>query len=184
MQELGGGAPTGGNQQRIEAGPGDYGNAGAGGYEDGQRDLKPWERGPTGAAAPWQRDHADGGAAPPWAAVGRGADDYNNYGQRNGGYGAPPGGVAPWQQQSAPPAPPGGPSYGYGGYPGDNQGMGAPPGLSAPPGLGALFQSYGSNAGGAPPPPPGDAPPPPPPGESLPPPPPSDQPPPPPPPGA
>ncbi|KAI9864487.1 MAG: hypothetical protein M1824_005191 [Vezdaea acicularis] len=199
MQELSGGGPVGNGEgaQRIEAGPGGYDNSGRDG-PDG-RDLKPWERGPTGAAAPWQtrgRDDdrqndyppRDGGAAPPWAAGGRGEDGYGGgYGQQAGNYGAPPGppgGAAPWQQ---PPPPPGGqPGYNYpGAYPGagyGDQGAGYPPqqGMGAPPGLGALFQSYAPGAGSPPPPPPGAVPPPPP-GGAPPPPPPSDQPPPPPP---
>ena len=196
MQELSGNGPANGEApQRIEAGPGGYDNGDA----DGDRDLKPWQRGPTGQAAPWasggddfgRRDDygaRDGGAAPPWAA-GRGGDSYG-YGQQNSNYGAP-GGAAPWQrQQDAPPPPPAGQQgYGYGGYPGygDSNGygaqasMGAPPGLGsgagglgAPPGLSALFQNYGSNGSGnaPPPPPPGDAPPPPPPSDQPPPPPP------------
>jgi hypothetical protein len=40
--------------------------------------------------------------------------------------------------------------------------MGAPPGMAAPPpGLGPLFQNYGSATSPPPPPPPGEAPPPP-----------------------
>lgn len=186
MNEISGGAPSGDAPQRIEAGPGGYDN-GRDGYAggEGDRDLKPWQRGPTGAAAPWQqrggddrRDdyNRDGGAAPPWAAGRGGGDNYGGYGQ-GGGYGGPPGGgAAPWQrQENAPPPPPSGDQYGYGGYPGGYGGasggyggqpaMGAPPGLGggagglgAPPGLGALFQTYGANgaAGGAPPPPPSD----------------------------
>ncbi|KAI4177048.1 MAG: hypothetical protein LQ343_000528 [Gyalolechia ehrenbergii] len=193
MQELSGGAPAGNGEapQRIEDAPGGYENGGANGYGDGDRDLKPWQRGPTGQSAPWQRDDRGGrddygqgaGAAPPWAAGRGGGDDYGGYGQRSGGYGGPPGGAAPWQrQQDAPPPPSGQQNYGYGGYPGGGYGdsnggygqssMGAPPGLGggssglgAPPGLSALFQQYsGSPANGAgapPPPPPGDAPPPP-----------------------
>ena len=184
MQELSGGAPNGAAPQRIEAGPGGYENGQGEGYGgESDRDLKPWQRGPTGAAAPWQqrgddrRDdyNRDGGAAPPWAA--RGGDNYGGYGQ-GAGYGGPPGGgAAPWQRQqdNPPPPPPVGGQYGYGGYPGGygdanggyggQQAIGAPPGLGsgagglgAPPGLGALFQNYGPNgsAGSAPPPPPSD----------------------------
>ncbi len=180
MQELSGGAPSGEPRQRIEAGPGGYDNAK---QEEGDRDLKPWQRGPTGATAPWQQRgddrhddyNRDGGSAPPWAQGGRG----DNYGGQNqgGGYGGPPGGgAAPWQRQdNPPPPPPSGGQYGYGGYPGGygdasggyggQQSMGAPPGLGgaasglgAPPGLGALFQTYGGNGapGSAPPPPPTD----------------------------
>lgn len=197
MQELSGNAPAsnGDANHRIEAGPGGYENGHGDGYGESDRDLKPWQRGPTGASAPWARggddhrrdgyDARDGGSAPPWAAGGRGGDNYGGYGQHGGGYGGPPGppgGAAPWQRHNeVPPPPSGGQGYGYGGYPGGGYGdsaggysaqqsMGAPPGLGggagglgAPPGLGALFQNYGANgSGGAPPPPPpGDAPPPP-----------------------
>ncbi|KAL8725944.1 MAG: hypothetical protein Q9166_007021 [cf. Caloplaca sp. 2 TL-2023] len=207
MQELSGGGPIGNGEgaQRIEAGPGGYENGGTDGYGgEGDRDLKPWQRGPTGQAAPWQREDRgrgdgygqDGVSAPPWAAS-RGGDNYGGYGQQSAGYGGPPGGAsggaAPWQRQDAPPAPPNGQQdYGYGGYPGGGYGqstggygqsnMGAPPGLGsgsgglgAPPGLSALFQQYGGSPAN------GGAPPPPPPGDAPPPPPPSDQPPPPPP---
>ena len=182
MQELSGGAPNGEPRQRIEAGPGGYDNANRDGYSQDNRDMKPWQRGPTGAPAPWQRGgddrrddyNRDGGSAPPWARGGN--DNYGGYNQ-GGGYGAPPGGgAAPWQRQdNAPPPPSSGDQYGYGGYPGGyggansgyggQQSMGPPPGmgagaggLGAPPGLGALFQNYGANgaAGGAPPPPPSD----------------------------
>ena len=92
MQELSGAAPAGaGPQQRIEAGPGGYDNAEGNNYGSENRDLKPWQRGPTGAAAPWQqrgRDDRDGGAVsgpPPWAAGGRSAD---NYGYAGAGAGA------------------------------------------------------------------------------------------------
>ncbi|CAD6593613.1 MAG: hypothetical protein ASARMPREDX12_007353 [Alectoria sarmentosa] len=208
MNELSGGAPSGEAPQRIEAGPGGYENGGdgfAGG--EGDRDLKPWQRGPTGAAAPWQqrggddrRDdyNHDGGAAPPWAAGrggGGGGDNYGGYGQGGGGYGGPPGGgAAPWQQQdNAPPPPPSGDQYGYGGYPGGyggaSGGYGGQPAMGAPPGLGGGAGGLGAppglgalfqnyGANGAA----GGAPPPPP-SDDLPPPPPSDQPPPPPPPG-
>ena len=184
MQELSGGAPSGEPRQRIEAGSGGYENGDRQGYGGGDRDTKPWQRGPTGAPAPWQRGGDDrrdeynqgGGSAPPWATRG-GNDNYGGYNQ-GGGYGGPPGGgAAPWQRQdNAPPPPPSGDQYGYGNYPGGysggfggQQNMGPPPGmatgggLGAPPGLGALFQNYGANgaAGGAPPPPPSDDAPPP-----------------------
>ncbi|KAJ9637214.1 hypothetical protein H2199_007500 [Coniosporium tulheliwenetii] len=195
MQELSGGAPiaAGATQQRIEAGPGGYDQNGADGYGGGgDRGMKPWERGPTGAAAPWQqRDRDDrggsGAAPPPWAGGGHGGDSYGGYGQQQSGYGAPPvpSGVAPWQQAAAAPPPPGGQAYGYGAYSGAGYGdqsagygqapgMGPPPGMPAapPPGLGALFQTYGSAGSPPPPPPPGDAAPPPPPSDLPPPPPP------------
>lgn len=173
MNELSGGAVGGSAPQRIEAGPGGYDDRQDNGAPD--RDVKPWQRGPTGGPAPWQqrnRDDRDGGnAPPPWASGGRN-DSYGGHGQ--GGYGGGSGGAAPWQQSQAPPPPPGGQSYGYGGYGnyGDpNAGYGAPPGLAGapPPGLGALLQNYGA-AGSPPPPPPGGAPPPPPPGDAPPPP--------------
>ncbi|KAI0470939.1 hypothetical protein GGR56DRAFT_658262 [Xylariaceae sp. FL0804] len=177
MQELGGGS---GPPARIEAGPGSFNNGEGGGGG------KPWQRGPTGASAPWRsrNDRGDDGGSAPWrdrhrGGGGGGGDSHGGdyYGRQNNydsGPSAP--GSAPWHQASG--GQPGYPSYpGYSGY-GAAPGMGPPPGLpgnslGAPPGLpgniNALIQQY---AGGAPPPPPaGDAPPPPP----------SDQPPPPPP---
>ncbi|XXG99959.1 hypothetical protein Hte_006300 [Hypoxylon texense] len=186
MQELGGGSS--GPPARIEAGPGSFNNNGGG------SDAKPWQRGPTGAAAPWRSRNNDqnneGGSAAPWRDRRRGGDDSNHggdyYGQGqsqnyNGGSSAP--GSAPWHQASA--GQPQYPSYpGYSGY-GAAPGMGPPPGLAppggslgAPPGLppgniNALIQQYANGsapppppppAGEAPPPPPGDQPPPPPPG--------------------
>ncbi|CAA9958776.1 Branchpoint-bridging protein [Pyrenophora teres f. maculata] len=176
------------------------GNGGAGGdnYGASERTVKPWERGPTGGAAPWARNDDDRGrgdsnsaAPPPWAGGGggRGGQSYDQ------GYGAG-NGAAPWA--SAAPAAPAAAGYGYGGYGYDQSasagapgayagapGYGAPPpSAGPPPGLGPLFQSYGA-AGSPPPPPPppsGSVPPPPPPGDAPPPPPPSDVPPPPPPP--
>ncbi|KAH9873372.1 Branchpoint-bridging protein [Plenodomus biglobosus] len=137
---------------------------------DAERTLKPWERGPTGGAAPWSRnDREDRGrgdsnaAAPtPWAGGGSGGG--HSYGQDNG-YGAG-NSAGPWGS-AAPAAPAGGAGYGYGGYGYDQNvpGMGAPgaygapgygvaaPPAGPPPGLGPLFQSYGG-AGSPPPPPP------------------------------
>ncbi|EKG17291.1 Zinc finger CCHC-type protein [Macrophomina phaseolina MS6] len=191
MAELGGGAP----QQRIEAGPGAYENNDS--YGGGDRDVRPWQRGPTGAAAPWrqpreERERGESGSAPPpWANGGRGgqSDSYGGYGGAQGGYGAPTApsagaGAAPWHQASggAPPPPPGGQSWGYGYAGGYDQAsgygqppMGAPPGLAPPPGMPPMLSGFPGAGSPPPPPPPGDAPPPPPP---------SDQPPPPPPPGA
>ncbi|KAF1829649.1 hypothetical protein BDW02DRAFT_583520 [Decorospora gaudefroyi] len=183
----------------------EYNGNGAGGggdnYGGGERTLKPWERGPSGSAAPWARNDGDdrgrgegNPAAPaPWATGGGGVPSYDQGHGYGGGHGA-----APWA--SATPTAPAA-SYGYGGYGYDqNAPMGAPgayggaPGYGAPPpptgpppGLGPLFQTYGS-AGSPPPPPPPPSgsvpPPPPPPGDIPPPPPPSDVPPPPPPPPA
>lgn len=187
MQELGGGsAPA-----QIEAGPGGYDQGGA-------ESQKPWQRGPTGAAAPWRsrnQDSGNDGGAAPWARDrGNRDDDRGGYGQQDyyggqGGYGQGydqgygQSGAAPWQQQSQ--APGYGGYAGYGGYGGAAPGVGAPPGLppGAPPGmeaqgLNALIQQYSQAppppppSGEAPPPPPGDQPPPPPPGEQPPPPPP------------
>ena len=200
MQELSGGAPNGDAPRRIESGP-------AAGYDQGPPDdVKPWQRGPTGAAAPWQkrgddrgfdsRDSAPRGSAAPWARDrGQGNDNHSGdayYGGQNGGYNATTSGSAPPWQQAAPTYPAaatnayaGYSAPGYtGGYP-PQQAMGAPPGLATPPGLSgaglsALLQQF---TGSPPPPPPTSSIPPPPPGSAPPPPPPSDQPPPPPPPG-
>ncbi|KAI1266676.1 hypothetical protein F5Y18DRAFT_425929 [Xylariaceae sp. FL1019] len=194
MQELDGG--SGGAPARIEAGPGSYNNNNGGSGDS----AKPWQRGPTGAAAPWRTRNEDrghegsggggggGGGAAPWRERSNrggdhhGGEHYGGHNNYNNGPSAP--GSAPWHQGGNSGGQSGYPGYpGYGGYGGGNAapGMGPPPGLpgnslGAPPGLpgnlNALIQQY---AGGAPPPPPsGDAPPPPP----------SDQPPPPPPPGA
>lgn len=198
MQELSGNAPAGNGDapQRIEAGPGGYDNGPGEGYGgESDRDLKPWQRGPTGASAPWARGgddqgrrddlQRDGGSAPPWAGGGRGSsgNSYGGYNQQASGYGAPslgpPGGAAPWQRQhDAPPPPPGGQSgYGYGGYPGggygDSAGYGPPQSMGAPPGLGGGPIGLGAPPGlgalfqnyGSV----GNAPPPPPPGDAPPP---------------
>ncbi|KAI1493243.1 hypothetical protein F5X96DRAFT_622270 [Biscogniauxia mediterranea] len=196
MQELGGGSS--GPPARIEAGPGSYNNGGS--------DAKPWQRGPTGAAAPWRsrnNDHGNeggsngggggGGGSAPWRERNRGGDSHGGsdyYGGRDynsgAGAGAPapapapvpaPGAAAPWHQAS-------GGQPGYPSYPGYSGGYGAAPGMGPPPGL-------PGNSLGAPPGLPGNlnaliqqyaggAAPPPPPAGDAPPPPPSDQPPPPP----
>ncbi|KAK6849955.1 zinc knuckle [Apiospora arundinis] len=173
MQELGGGSAP---PARIEAGPGSYNNGGG--------EPKPWQRGATGAAAPWRTRNNDqgndgdrgdrnggggGGGPAPWRTRGdrgghdnnQGSNDYyggNNY---NSGGGS---GAAPWQQ-AAQPQQPAYPSYpGYPGYaapgmggPPPAPGMGAPgsTGLGAPPGLpGNLNALIQQYAGGAAPPPP------------------------------
>ncbi|KAH6720275.1 hypothetical protein BKA61DRAFT_668187 [Leptodontidium sp. MPI-SDFR-AT-0119] len=202
MQELNGGPASGEAPRRIESGPG--GNF----DQPPQEDVKPWQRGPTGAAAPWQkrgedrgydsRDSAPSGGAAPWARDrprgndNRSGDSYYGGGQQ--GYNAPPppppagGNPAPWAQAApAYPAPAAGyggyaaPGYSGGGYP-PQQSMGAPPGLAAPPGLSGagLSALLQQFAGSPPPPPPTSSIPPPPPGSAPPPPPPSDAPPPPP----
>ena len=154
MQELSGGAAANGEApRRIESGPG-------GGFDQPpQDDVKPWQRGPTGAAAPWQkrddhgfdsRDAAPTGSAAPWArdrprGDGRGADPY----YAAAGYNAPAAAnPAPWAQQ-APAYPAAAPYAGYTapGYSGGYQTQGAPPGLAAPPGLtgaglSALLQQF------------------------------------------
>lgn len=158
MQELSGGAPVGaGPQARLEAGPGSYDN-GAEGYGGGGENLKPWQRGPTGAPAPWQnrgRDNNAGGSAPPpWAGGGQGGGDNYGYGQQ--GYGAPPA-AAPWQQQAPPP--PGGNFGGYGGF--QNYGGYGAPGQAPPPPGGNYGMPPPPGQVYAPPPPPGELPPPP-----------------------
>ena len=200
MQELSGNGPAGNGNvpQRIEAGPSGYENGNGDAYGESERDLKPWQRGPTGASAPWARggdDHGrrddyhsrDGGSAPPWAAGGggRGVSNYDGYGQQSGGYGGPPGppgGAAPWQRHHEPPPPPGGQqAYGYGSYPGSgygdsNGGYASQPGMGAPPGLGGGTGGLGAPPGLGPlfqnygPDGSGGAPPPPPPGDAPPPP--------------
>lgn len=206
MEELGEGPSTANAPRRIEAGPG--------GYNQGpsNNDAKPWQRGPTGASAPWgnrggrdggydARDHAptgpSGGGAAPWARRDGGQNNQDYYGGHHGGHGgydAPQSNAgAPWQRGHGDDG--GGHQAGgynmyapgYGGY---GQAMGAPPGLGgapgAPPGAPPGLSNMGAQYGGSPPPPPpsNGAPPPPPPGSAPPPPPPSDRPPPPPPPGA
>lgn len=199
MQELSGGAPAGDAPRRIEAGPG-------GNFDQAPpEDVKPWQRGPTGAAAPWQKRDAGGydagdaapaeGAAAPWARDRPRGDNHPAAPWSQNGYppsapSGPSGNAAPWGQQApAYPAAAGAGAYagyqapGYtGGYPAQ-QAMGAPPGLAAPPGLSgaglsALLQQFAGSP--PPPPPPTSSIPPPPPGSAPPPPPPSDQPPPPP----
>lgn len=166
MQELSGGASGTGPQGRIEAGPG-YENGGHNDTGD-TSNLPPWQRGATGAAAPWSRPREDrdpGSAPAPWAGGGRGGAESYGYGNQ-GGYGAPPpappsGGAAPWQQSAAPPPPPpGGQNYGYAdysAYANAAAGYSAAPGVPGPPP--GMPSYYG--AANAPPPPPGDAPPPP-----------------------
>lgn len=173
MNELSGGAAVenGAPQFKLENGPGGYDNGPAG------DNVKPWQRGPTGAPAPWKTGGAgngggfsgrdDGGSARPWASGGggggaRGGRDnfggggYNNYGGGRDSYAGGSGGAAPWQQPSAPPPPPGGQQYGgygygQGAYDQYNQSAAAPP----PPGMGNYgYQAYGTSGSPAPPPPP------------------------------
>ncbi|TGJ81281.1 hypothetical protein E0Z10_g7481 [Xylaria hypoxylon] len=199
MQELGGGSD--GPPARIEAGPGSYNNT-----NNGNGDSKPWQRGPTGAAAPWRSRNDDrgheggsgggggggGGGTAPWRDRGdrgnRGgesqAGDY--YGGQNYNNGSSAPGAAPWHQPNQGNGQQGQQGQqGYSSYPGYSGYGGAAPGMGPPPGLPA-------NPLGAPPGLPGNlnaliqqyaggAAPPPPPSDGAPPPPPSDQPPPPPP---
>ncbi|KAJ4361909.1 Branchpoint-bridging protein [Neocucurbitaria cava] len=136
----------------------EYGHGG--GDAGGGRDAKPWERGPTGGSAPWARNDRDdrgdsnGGGSAPWARGGGGGQSYN----QDSGYGGN-NGAAPWGAPAAPAAPAGGYGYGYGsGYEQSAPGAYGAPGYGAaappagpPPGLGPLFQTYGS--AGSPPPP-------------------------------
>ncbi|KAL1841929.1 hypothetical protein VTJ49DRAFT_6320 [Mycothermus thermophilus] len=158
MRELGG---TGAAPARIEAGPSSGGGGGGGGGGDAAR---PWQRGPTGAPAPWRvRNHHDredgappsgpsGGPAPwardrdrdrdrdsrpPWQ---RGPDGGRDGADSYHAPGQAPYGAAPPPAPGAtapwhqPVAPPPAPPA-YGAYPGYGA-YGAPPGLgAAPPGL-------------------------------------------------
>jgi splicing factor 1 len=148
MQELSGGGPGAGPQGRIEAGPG-------GGQDDSS--LPPWQRGATGAAAPWSRPredrNEDAGSARPWAAGGAqhngGAQSYG-YGNQ-ASYAGAQGGSAPWAaQQAAAAVPAAGQAYDYAAY--------YAAAYAAAPGM---QQYYGATGVAAPPPPPGEAPPPP-----------------------
>ncbi|KAL9052567.1 MAG: hypothetical protein Q9162_005315 [Coniocarpon cinnabarinum] len=108
MQEIQGGGEA---PLKIEAGAGGQ-DGGADGYNGG-RPQKPWERGPTGAPAPWKsgggggggggRDDRDGGGynPRPWASGGgRSHRDNHGGGYDQGGYGGGGGGGgAPWKQQ-------------------------------------------------------------------------------------
>jgi splicing factor 1 len=172
MQDIGaGGSLTGGQQQMIEAGPGGYNDSSSNRYggADNRDDLPPWQRGPTGAPAPWSQPSDDpdgnGPAFPPWAAGGNGGGDSYGYPQQSGynNVPPPPPGSLSWQQ---PPAPGAQQGYGYGSYSGYDQtsayGQTVP---QAPPGLPPWPQSHPPPPPmeDAPPPPPNEAPPPPPP---------------------
>jgi splicing factor 1 len=178
MQELSGNGSGAGPAGRIEAAPGGYDQGdsyrGAGGAEP-----RPWERQPTGGAAPWQRDRQNrdyeqrdtGSSAPPWA-------QSRGNGDTHGGYGsAPRGDAPPWQQQQQhqqPPAAAAAPAnYGYGTYPGDATQQAQ--GFVIPPNISSFLQQYstGAAAGLPPPPPDANAPPPPPDAHAPPPPPPT-----------
>ncbi|KAK2781189.1 hypothetical protein FQN52_001770 [Onygenales sp. PD_12] len=143
MQELGGAPPTEGQPRRIEAGPGSYDQNESHG---GERELKPWQRGPTGGPAPWQRPREDrprdeyvprehSSAAPPWAGGG-GRGDRHERGDRGHDRGDR--------------GDRGGDGYGYGSHtaPGSG-GYGGAPGAAAP------WQQPHQQHAAAPPPPPG-----------------------------
>ncbi|KAK4635665.1 Branchpoint-bridging protein [Fulvia fulva] len=141
MNEIGAGETSNPNRQiGWEEGVAPDANGGA-------RPAAPWQKGPTGAPAPWQQQRPTGGAAP-WQNREQGNGGGYNAGPpaggpppwARGGGGGAPGGAAPWQQQH-----PAAQGYGYGapGYGND-----APP--PPPP-------------ADVPPPPPSDIPPPPPP---------------------
>ena len=100
MLELGGGNGPAGN---IEAAPAGEDDAATGGRDE--RPLKPWERGPTGAPAPWKtnnagpgnRDDRNGGSNPrPWG--NRGGNDNDRGGSHGYGGQNQGGGSAPWKQ--------------------------------------------------------------------------------------
>jgi len=157
MEELGGGGgaiAAGAPQARLEGAP--SGDA---------RAPKPWERGPTGAAAPWNQPRPEreggSGAPPPWASGGGNSRSQDNsygggggggssgYGQQqSGGYG----GAAPWQQHNQS-------QQGYGGY-GNYGGYSAPGyeqnsyGAPGAPGAGGAAPWQQQGYGSAPPPPP------------------------------
>ena len=155
MNELGGGdSHNAARQIGWEGGQGrDAGN-------DQAANVRPWQRGPTGAPAPWTQNRQAPSNPAPWNNRGGGYD---------GGYNAPPppppgGNMPPWQQQQQQRGPPAGGApwamngntgggYGAGGYGGGGYGSAAPP-----------WQQQQGQYGDVPPPPPSEeAPPPPPP---------------------
>ncbi|KLU91467.1 branchpoint-bridging protein [Magnaporthiopsis poae ATCC 64411] len=83
MAELNGGAPP----ARIEAGPGggesSGGGGGGGNSTPGGESARPWQRGPSGGAAPWRQRHQD-------------RDNEDGNGGGGGGFGGGSGGPAPW----------------------------------------------------------------------------------------
>ncbi|KAK5708847.1 Branchpoint-bridging protein [Elasticomyces elasticus] len=155
MLELGGGGAPG----TSTAAPKQIGFEQGGAANGGGDNLRPWQKPPTGAPAPWQNRPEPTGAPAPWANrpqptggpapwANRGGQD-QGYGGQDGGYGGggygggynagqPTGGAAPWQQQQQ----------------GGGQGYGAPR---------QPWQQNGGQDDVPPPPPPSDIPPPPPP---------------------
>ena len=103
MNELGGGT-SGDPSRQIEFNNGNV-PPGAGEQNGGGAPVKPWERQPTGAPAPWASRPEPTGAPAPWL-QNRGGNDggYNGGGGGGGGYnggynsGPPAGGPAPWLQ--------------------------------------------------------------------------------------
>ncbi|KAK3723538.1 hypothetical protein LTR37_001790 [Vermiconidia calcicola] len=150
MNELGGGegqAPA--RQIGWDGGQGDQNG-------DGQANVRPWQRGPTGAPAPWAQGRQSNSA--PWNSAGRGGG-YDGGGCNNAPPGPPGGNLPPWQQNrggqggAAPWATNGNGGGGGGGYGGHGgHGGGAP-----------WQQPQHQQWDAPPPPPPGDEPPPPPP---------------------
>ncbi|KAK5173829.1 Branchpoint-bridging protein [Saxophila tyrrhenica] len=115
---------------------------------DGQANVRPWQRGPSGAPAPWNQPRQQQGGAAPWANQNRGGYDggYNNAPPP-----PPPGSsLPPWQQNRGQG---GGAPWQNGGGMGGGYGGGAP---------GAPWQQQ-QQYEAPPPPPPSDVPPPPPP---------------------
>jgi len=178
LNEMGGagGRPAAAIEYGNGGGAGGAGDAGGAGFGEGERALKPWERGPTGGQAPWARNNredpgdsnaAPAAAAPPWA--GAGAQAAGSYNQ--GGYNNAP--AAPWAAAGNAPY---GHNYG-GGYdqyaapaaaaPGMGYGYGAAP--APPPGIAPAYGYGSAGSPPPPPPPPGSVPPPPPPSEQPPP---------------
>ncbi|KXT04302.1 hypothetical protein AC578_7901 [Pseudocercospora eumusae] len=91
MNEIGGGGDTSNASRQIGW---DGGNPEAD-ANAGSRPAAPWQRGPTGAPAPWQQRAESGGGPAPWQRQSR--DDGNGYGGYNGGPPiGPAGGAAPW----------------------------------------------------------------------------------------
>lgn len=177
MNELGGGsARDPAKQIGWEGGQGDANG-------QGQDNVRPWQRGPTGAPAPWEQRQSN---PAPWHNPGRGGGHDGGYG---GGHnsGPPSGNLPPWQQSrgGGGPAPwqSNGHSGGGGGGYGDSYNRGGGYGGGGYPqgnGYGGGSGGYGGQAPwqqqqqqyAPPPPPPEDDVPPPPPGDVPPPPPP------------
>nr|OQO16136.1 Branchpoint-bridging protein [Rachicladosporium sp. CCFEE 5018]OQO16538.1 Branchpoint-bridging protein [Rachicladosporium sp. CCFEE 5018] len=198
MNEIGGGGSGGNGAEPVRAIGWDGGSAPpAGPAGDG---MKPWQKGPTGAAAPWEQARGGGGPAPwqqrpppsapsggpaPW--MNRGGQQDNYGGGRQDSYGGGRGGQDNYGGGGGRGGYNGGGGYGGGydaGPPGggapwqqqQSRGNAAPWQQPAPGGYGGGAPGYGGAPGmdynAPPPPPPSDYPPPPPPSDIPPPPPP------------